>query len=42
MKNMKWNDYGILAVKIGLMSINIVEVVKHFAAYTQKVSALVS
>ena len=42
MKNTKWNDYGILAVRIGLMSINIVEEVKHSVAYTQKVIALVS
>lgn len=40
-ENTKWNDYGTLAVRIGLMSINIVEVVKHFVAYTQKVIALV-
>ena len=33
MKNTKWNDYGIVAVRTGLMSINIAEVVKHYAAY---------
>ena len=42
MKNTIWNDFGILAVRIGLTSINIVEVGKHFAAYTQKGIALVS
>lgn len=30
-----------LVVRIGLTSINIVEVEKHFAAYTQKVIVLV-
>ena len=42
MKNMKWNDYGITVVRIGLTSINTVEVVKHSVAYMQKVIALVS
>ena len=42
MKNTIWNDFGILAVRIGLTSINIVEVAKHFVAYMQKVIALVS
>ena len=42
MKNTIWNDYGILAVRIGLTSINTAKVVKHFAAYTQKVIASVS
>ena len=40
MKNTKWNDCGVLVVRIGLTSINIVEVVKRFVAYTQKVIAL--
>lgn len=39
---MKWNDYGILVVRIGLTSINIAEVVKHFVPYMQKVIVLVS
>ena len=42
MKNTIWNDFGILAVRIGLTSINIAEAAKHFAAYMQKVIALVS
>ena len=42
MKNTIWNDYGILAVRIGLTSINIAEVEKHFVAYMQKVIVLVS
>lgn len=32
-ENMKWNVYGILVVRNGHMSINIVEVVKHFVRY---------
>ena len=39
---MKWNVYGIKVERHGLMSINIVEVAKHFVAYMQKVIALVS
>ena len=42
MENMIWNSCGILVVRIGLMSISIAEVEKPFAAYTQKVVALVS
>ena len=42
MKNTIWNDFGILAVRIGLTSINIVEVAKRFVAYMQKIIALVS
>ncbi len=34
--------FGAQVVKNGLTSINIVEVVKHFVAYTQKVIALAS
>ena len=37
MKNTKWNDYGILVVRIGLTNINIVGAVKHFVAYMRKV-----
>ena len=42
MKNMKWNEYGTPAARIGIISINIAEAVKHFAAYTQKRIALAS
>ena len=42
MKNTKWSDYGILAAKIGLTSINTAEAAKHYVAYTQKGIALVS
>ena len=42
MKDMKWNDYGILEVRTGLTSINIVEVVKRFVVYTQKIIVWVS
>lgn len=41
MKNMKWNEYGTPAARIGIISINIAEAVKHFAAYTQKRIALI-
>lgn len=41
-KSTKWNGYGILAVRIGLMSINIAEVVKHSVVYMQKETVLVS
>ena len=41
MKNMIWKDCGIQVVKIGPMSTNIVKVEELFAAYTQKVTALV-
>lgn len=40
MKNTKWNDYGIVAVRTGFMSINITEAVKRFVAYMRKVIAL--
>ena len=39
-ENTIWNSHGILAARIGIMSINIAEAVKHFAAYTLKVIAL--
>ena len=42
MRNTKWNDYGIPVVRSGLTSTNIVEAVKLFAVYMQKVIALVS
>ena len=41
MKNMKWNDFGILVVSTGLTSINIAKMVKLFAVYMQKATALV-
>ena len=41
-ENTKWSGYGILVARIGLTSINIEEVVKPFAVYTQKVIASVS
>ena len=41
-ENTIWNDFGILAVRIGLTSINIVKAVKHFAVYMQKAIALAS
>ena len=40
-ENMKWNDNGILVVSTGLTSINIGKMVKLFAVYMQKVTALV-
>ena len=40
-ENMKWNDYGILVVSTGLTSINIAKMVKLFAVYMQKATALV-
>ena len=36
MKNTIWNNYGILVIRIGLMSTNIAEVEKPFVVYTQK------
>ncbi len=36
MKNTTWNEYGILAARTGLTSINIGEAAKHFVVYTQK------
>ena len=41
-ENTIWSEYGILAVRTGLMSISIAEGGKLFAAYTQKEIALVS
>ena len=40
-KNTKWNACGILAARIGLMSINIAGAVKRFAVCMQGKSALV-
>ena len=41
-KNMKWNNYGIPAVRVGHTSISIREAAKRFVAYMQKVIASVS
>ena len=40
MKDTKWSDYGISAVRIGLTSINIAEEVKRFAACMRKAIVL--
>lgn len=41
-ENMKWNNYGIPAVRVGHTSISIREAAKRFVAYMQKVIASVS